>query len=216
MGELKFSDNYRDLSVQHGVNAGFQFEFNCERCNDTWRTDFIPYRSAQASGWLSKAAGMLGGVLGGVGDAVDGLAQSGWREARDDAFRASVENAKKHFHRCAKCFQYVCDTCWNKGSGLCMNCAPSAEVEIEAARAQGAVYAAGEKAALEGIQRGKQMDVKRDRQLVCPQCQAETKGAKFCPECGAKLAVSSSCSSCGTEMTPGIKFCPECGAKSGA
>jgi predicted amidophosphoribosyltransferase len=97
-----------------------------------------------------------------------------------------------------------------------MNCAPSAEVEIEAARAQGAVYAAGEKAALEGIQRGKQMDVKRDRQLVCPQCQAETKGAKFCPECGAKLAVSTNCSSCGTEMAPGTKFCPECGTKSGA
>jgi hypothetical protein len=216
MGELKFSDNYSDLSVQHGVNAGFQFEFYCERCNDTWRTDFVPYRSAQASGWIGKAAGMLGGILGGVGEAVDGLAQSGWREARDDAFRSAVEGAKRHFHRCAKCFQYVCDTCWNAEGGLCLNCAPSAEVEIEAARAQGSVYAAGEKAALEGIQRGKKMDVKRDRQLVCPQCRAETKGAKFCPECGARLAVSMKCPSCGTEMAPGTKFCPECGTRSDA
>jgi len=61
MGEIKFSDNYNDLSQQSGVNAGFQFEFFCERCNDTWRADFVPYRSGQASGWLSKAGGILGG-----------------------------------------------------------------------------------------------------------------------------------------------------------
>lgn len=211
MGELKFSDNYRELSVQHGVNAGFQFEFHCERCNDTWRTDFVPYRSGQASGWLGKAAGMFGGLLGEVGSAADGLALAGWREARDVAFKEAVERAKSHFHRCAKCFQYVCDTCWNSASGLCYNCAPSAEVEIEAAKAQGAVYAAGEKAALEGIHQGKQMDVKRERQLVCPQCKAETHGAKFCPECGTKLAVAGECPACSAPVQPGAKFCPECG-----
>lgn len=213
MAELKFSDNYSDLSQQSGVNAGFQFEFYCERCNDTWRTDFVPYRSGQASGWLSKAAGMFGGVLGGVGDAVEGVAQSGWGTARDEAFKEAVEQAKRHFHRCAKCFQYVCDTCWNTDKGLCMNCAPDAEVEIEAARAQGEVYAAGEKAALEGIQRGKKMDVKRSRQLVCPKCKTETKGAKFCPNCGFELASKLKCPGCSAEVSPGAKFCPECGQK---
>ena len=215
MGELKFSDNYSDMSVQHGVNAGFQFEFHCERCNDTWRTDFVPYRSGQASGWLGKAAGMLGGVFGGVESAMDGLAQAGWREARDDAFKAAVAGAKNHFHRCAKCFQYVCDTCWNPESGLCLTCAPSAEVAIEAARAQGQANAAGEKASLAGAGLGEKMEVMRERQLVCPQCRAETKGAKFCPECGAKLAVSLACTACGVEMAPGTKFCPECGQKAG-
>ncbi len=213
MSDMKFSDNYSDLSRENGVNAGFQFEFNCERCNDAWRTEFVPYSSGRASGWLGKASGMFGGILGSVGDAVEGLAESGYGKARDKAFREAVEEARHHFHRCAKCFQYVCDACWNEEKGLCYNCAPSAEVEIEAARAQGEVYAAGEKAALEGIRAGKKMDVKRKRQLVCPECGAETHGAKFCPECGAKMAVPSKCPACSAEVAPGAKFCPECGAK---
>ena len=84
---------------------------------------------------------------------------------------------------------YVCDQCWNTEAGLCRECAPSAEVEAEAAFAAGKVQAVGEKAALEGIHEGKHMDVKTRRQLVCPACGAETQGAKFCPECGAKLAT---------------------------
>ncbi len=213
MGELKFSDNYNDLCRQQGVNAGFQFEFYCERCQDTWRTGFVPYRGGQASGWLRKAAGFLGGMLDGVGDAVEGLAESGYGKARDAEFSKAVEQAKAHFHRCAKCYQYVCDQCFNRDSGLCLNCAPDAEVEIEAARAQGKVYAAGEKAALEGIQQGKKMDVKRERQLVCPQCGKETHGARFCPECGFKMAEKSTCPGCSTGISPGAKFCPECGMK---
>ncbi len=213
MGEIQFSDNYSDRCISHGVNAGFQFEFHCERCNETWRTEFVPYRGGQAAGWLSKAAGMFGGGLGNGGDAVDGLALWGWGTAKDEAFRKAIEQAKTHFHRCAKCHQYVCDVCWNKDKGLCLNCAPDAQVEIEAAIAQGEVYAAGEKAALEGIQRGKQMDVKRDRQLVCPDCKTETHGAKFCPNCGKQLAVKDKCPSCSTSVSPGTKFCPECGGK---
>lgn len=216
MEEIKFSDNYNDLCVQSGVNAGFQFEFYCERCNDTWRSEFVPYRSGRASGWAEKAGGLFGGLLGQAGEALEGLAESRWGQERDKAFQAGIEQAKRHFHRCARCFQYICDTCWSSDKGLCFNCAPNAEVEIEAARAQGEVYGAGEKAALEGIQRGKQMDVKRPRQLICPECGAETKGAKFCPECGAKLAVSEQCPACSAEVSAGAKFCPECGKKMGS
>lgn len=213
MGDIKFSDNFNDLCRQHGVDAGFQFEFFCERCNDTWRTGFIPYRGGQASGWLGKAAGMFGGIIGNVGDAVEGLAQSGWSSARDEAFRTAVEEAKTHFHRCARCFQYSCDACWNNDKGLCLNCAPDAEVEIDSAIAEGQVAAVREKAVEEGARRGKQMDVARSRQLVCPACKAETHGAKFCPECGQQLAVKMKCPGCATEVAPGTKFCPECGAK---
>jgi hypothetical protein len=215
MAEIKFSDNYSDLSKQSGVNAGFQFEFYCERCNDTWRADFVPFRSGQASGWLGKAAGLFGGALGGASEALEGLAQSGWGKAHDEAFKAAIEQAKKHFHRCARCFQYVCDTCWNRDKGLCLNCAPSAEVEVEAARAEGEVSAAREEAISEGARRGKGLDVKRDRQLTCAQCGAETRGAKFCPECGAQLAVKGRCPACSAEVSPTAKFCPECGKKIG-
>lgn len=213
MSEMKFADNYTDLSRERGVNAGFQFEFYCERCHDTWRTDFVPYRSGQASGWLGKISGVLGGVLGSVGDTVEGLAEAGWGKARDGAFKEAVEQAKGHFHRCARCYQYVCDKCWNMGSGLCMNCAPDVEAEIEAARREGMVYAAGEKAALEGIRRGKQKDVKKERQLVCTECGEPTGAGKFCQSCGHRLVQVNHCPGCQAEVALNARFCPECGRK---
>lgn len=211
MAEIKFADNYQDLSQQDGVDAGFQFEFYCERCNDRWRTRFRPYRSGQASGWVSKAAGMFGGVLGGASSALEGMAQAGFNSARDEAFKGAIEEAKAHFHRCGSCFQYVCATCFDSEKGMCYNCAPSVKVAIATARAQGEVQGASEAAMEEGLARGKKHDVRRDHQLVCRQCSAETHGAKFCPECCTPTGVKAACSACSAEIQPGTKFCPECG-----
>lgn len=215
MGETWFSDNFQDDCVEEGVNAGFQFTFYCERCGDAWQSQFEPFRGGQAGGWLEKASGMFGGVLDTAADAVGGLAEAGFGGGKDKAFAAAVTQAKTHFHRCAKCTNYVCERCFNAGAGLCYECAPSAEVEIESAHAEAKAYAAGEKAALDGIHEGKHMDVKTRKQLVCPSCGAEAKGAKFCPECGTPLAQTQACASCGAESEPGTKFCPECGAKFG-
>ena len=211
MGEMQFSKNFNDLSEQHGVAAGFQFEFYCERCGDTWRSEFVPFRSAQTAGWIGKAAGLFGGLLGDAGSAVEGLAQSGWGEAHGKEFQKAVEQAKRHFHRCAKCSGYFCGRCWNAAKGLCLECAPNVEAEIEAARAQGEVEGAVETAIEEGRARGRQAKIKKDRQLVCPNCQAETNGAKFCPECGQPLAAKRFCAECGAEIGAQAKFCPECG-----
>jgi hypothetical protein len=215
MSEIKFSKNFKDMSVHSGPDAGFQFEFYCERCGDAWRAEFNAYRGGQASSWLGKAAGMFGGVLGNVGNAAEGLAQAGYGKAHDEAFAHAIEQAKDHFHRCARCMEYACDTCWNADKGLCRNCAPDAEVEIDAARAQGEVEAVKVRARSEGEKRGEQIDVTRERQLVCPKCGAETHGAKFCPECGVKLAMASACPKCSAPVTSGAKFCPECGTKIG-
>jgi membrane protease subunit (stomatin/prohibitin family) len=213
LGEIQFSDNHTDRSVSSGVNAGFQFDFHCERCNDTWRSPWVAYTRGQASGWLSRASGLLGGMLGNVGLAVDGLAESGFGEARDAALRDAIAQAKKHFHRCARCVQYVCARCWNADKGLCFNCAPSAEVEAEAAGAAGEAEGAREVAHEAGRARGAKVDTKRKRQLVCPDCSAETHGAKFCPECGKKLAQADACPACNAKVAPKAKFCPECGEK---
>jgi membrane protease subunit (stomatin/prohibitin family) len=215
-GDFKFADNSTDLSQQSGPRAGFQFDFRCEHCGDTWRSDFVAFKQGQASEWLGRASGFLGGALGGVSDVVGEASAATWGSAHDKAFQQAIEAAKDHFHRCPRCTNYVCDQCWNEAAGLCVGCAPSAEVEIEAAKASGMVYAAGEKAALEGIQQGKKMDVKRDRQLVCPQCGAPNNGAKFCPECGAKLSDKKFCTECGGEIPAGAKFCPDCGAQAAA
>ncbi|HEY0867125.1 MAG TPA: zinc ribbon domain-containing protein [Fimbriimonas sp.] len=213
MSETWFSDNYGDLSVMSGVNAGFQFEFFCERCHDVYRTRFQPYRKAQAAGWLGTASNVLGGLLGQADNAADSYAQSGWKGAWDDAFRESVVEARGHFNRCAQCFQHVCAKCFDVQSGLCYNCAPDAEVAMQAAKASGRAQGAAETGHEAGYSAGKGIDVKRDRQLVCPECGAETHGAKFCPECGTKLATTLQCAGCGHEFPQGTKFCPECGEK---
>lgn len=213
MSDVKFSNNYRDLCRREGVDAGFQFEFYCERCQDTWRTPFSAYRKGQVSGWLGRAAGIFGGVLGDAGRAADGFADAGFGEARDEAFKEAIESAKQHFHRCAKCYQYVCDPCWDTSKGLCRNCAPDAKVHGEAAKAQGLVQAVEEAAHAEGRNRAGSIDVKADKQLVCPACGTETHGAKFCPGCGAKLAAQAFCRDCGAQLAPGAKFCGDCGSK---
>ncbi|MFF4145457.1 hypothetical protein ACFY0A_29665 [Streptomyces sp. NPDC001698] len=60
--EIYFNNNHRDLCEQHGTGAGFQFEFYCSRCSDTWRSPFEPFRAGQMAGWLSR-----GGERGLVG-----------------------------------------------------------------------------------------------------------------------------------------------------
>jgi len=154
-------------------------------------------------------------VLGTVESAAEGLAQAGYSKAHDEAFGHAIEQATTHFHRCARCMGYACDMCWDAAKGLCLKCAPDAEVEIDAARAQGEVDAVRGRARSEGEKRAEQIDVTRERQLVCPKCSAETHGAKFCPECGVKLATASQCSKCSAPVSPGAKFCPECGTKIG-
>src|SRR5436190_10634901 len=144
MSETWFADNYTDMSVQSGVNAGFQFQFSCERCGDAYRTPFAPYRKAQAAGWIDRAAGIFGGILGQADGAAESLAQAGWKSAWDDSFRQSVAQAKAHFKRCSRCYQYVCARCFNAQTGLCLNCAPDAEVEMQAAKAAGKAQGASE------------------------------------------------------------------------
>lgn len=61
MSEIHFLKNYRDLSESRGVNAGFQYEFYCEKCRDSWRSAFQPYSSGQMAGWAGKAGNVLGG-----------------------------------------------------------------------------------------------------------------------------------------------------------
>lgn len=211
MSEIRFSSNYQDLSQSSGVDAGFQFEFYCERCSDRWRTHYKPYRSGQASGWIQKGASIFGGLLGNASTVVSGMAQAGWHSARDEAFKEAITDAKAHFNRCGNCHDYVCEPCFDGSTGLCFNCAPNVQVAITRARAQGEVRSAAERADTEGESRGTRHDVRQDMQLVCPQCRAETHGAKFCPECGYKMAQQTPCTACSTLLQPGTKFCTECG-----
>ncbi|MBI3898954.1 MAG: zinc ribbon domain-containing protein [Gammaproteobacteria bacterium] len=216
MTDYKFADNYRDLCRSDGVDAGFQFEFRCERCSDTWRTEFKPYRAGQASGWIRQVGYMLGSFGGWgntAGSAVGGIAQAGFSTARDGAFQEAIASAENHFNRCAKCTQHVCAKCWDGARGLCLLCAPDVKIEIETARREGELQAAHDRAREAGLVLGAKPSVTTEQQLVCPQCSAQTRGAKFCPDCGTTLAAPTTCTKCQAPLLIGAKFCGECGAK---
>lgn len=213
--DLHFSNNYRDLCIQSGTGAGFQFEFYCQCCSDTWRSPFEPYRSGQASGWMREAGGLLGGLFGGFGNQLDnaaeGLARAGWGTSRDAAFKTAISSAQAHFHRCASCHRYSCSQCWSPDTGLCQSCAPDLAAQVRVARHAGTVEAARDAAREVGKGQAADVEINAARTLVCPECHTETHGAKFCPQCGHNLAAKTTCGHCKTELPAGSRFCPECG-----
>ena len=213
--ELWFSNNYADRSRQNGQDVGFEFEFYCQRCSETWRSGFTPYKLGKASGWLRQASELASGATGRLGwdasNAAENLSQAGWSHSRDVAFKKAITDAAGYFHRCAKCAQHVCGQCWNTARGLCFNCAPDLASNVESARATGLVEAAMSSARDLGATQAAQVDVAAEHQLSCPQCRAETHGAKFCPQCGYHLGAAVNCHSCSAIVPAGAKFCPDCG-----
>ncbi|GAA0432506.1 zinc ribbon domain-containing protein [Streptomyces luteireticuli] len=215
--EIYFGGNYRDLCEHSGTAAGFQFEFSCWRCHDTWRSSFEPYRSGRLASWLNKGIGAASGVLGRavseVSTAVGGLADSGWGTARDASFRRAIAAAEGHFNRCARCASYVCGRCWHPDQGLCFTCAPDTAGEQLAARQRGVNDAVTQRAYDEGQRQAEGHDVRTPRQLVCPHCRAEAHGGRFCPACGTELAQRTECGGCRAVLPEGAAFCPECGRR---
>lgn len=215
--EIYFANNYRDMCEQYGTGAGFQFEFSCSRCHDTWRSPFEPYTGARLAGWLNRGVGAASGMLGRFGseitNAAEGLAGSGWGTSRDAAFQRAIGSAQGHFNRCARCTSYVCGRCFNPAEGLCLTCAPDTAAEVTAAQHRGLTDMAAQRAYDTGQQRGGQFDVEAARQLVCPQCRAETHGGRFCPSCGHQLAQQLACTGCQAQLPEGAAFCPSCGQR---
>jgi len=213
--QIWFSQNSRDLSNPSGDDAGFEFECYCQRCGDTWRSGYENYTLGRASGWLRRAGSVASNVTANVGfdvaNTVGGLADAGWHRARDAAFQRAIAKADGHFHRCAHCSQHVCGNCWNAERGLCRQCAPDLQSEVEQARAQGQVAAARDAATAAGTRLGQGIDVTTQHQLICPECRSETHGGKFCPECGHKVGAPAACGSCSAQLPVGAKFCTECG-----
>ncbi|WP_035847674.1 zinc ribbon domain-containing protein [Kitasatospora azatica] len=216
-GEIYFTNNYRDLCEQYGTGAGFQFEFNCSRCYDTWRSPFEAFTTGRAAGWIGKGMGaawnLIGGNAGTISNAADGLAGASWGGARDAAFERAIANAQSHFHRCARCTKHVCDQCWNPAQGLCLDCAPDTAAEAEAARHRGLNDQVTQRAYDAGQQTGAGYDVSTPRQLVCPQCGAQTHGGTFCTGCGYRLGDPAACRSCQAAVPAGAAFCPGCGTR---
>jgi len=209
---IEFVRNHNDLST----DAGFQFEFFCDRCESGFRTKFKASLTGTASRVLDAAGSLFGGVLDRAADAGEHVRSATWEKAHDAAFEAAVREIKPEFIQCPRCSAWVCrQSCWNTKRGICKECAPDLGVEMSAAQASRSVEEVWAHAAM--AEEDKKLAKEQWRETIratCPKCEAPLAvNAKFCPECGTKLKDASHCTDCGAPLTPAAEFCPECGHK---
>ncbi len=214
-----FTRNYEDNSTE----AGFQFTFYCDICNDGYKTKFIESTTYKKGGLLRGLTGAvsIGASLVGAHRVANSLERGAdilserfegmspdWQREHDRAFELAQNEAKGHFHRCHKCHQWVCEADWNDEEGLCTECAPRAAVAMTSARANRLVEEIEEKAAASNYLKE---EVTR-KQTFCPECGKPVGETKFCTNCGANLALDA-CPKCGVSNQPGTRFCGGCGTR---
>lgn len=216
-----FTSNFADNSTE----AGFQFTFFCDLCQEGYKTSFIPSKSYKKGkmlrgiGNLVGAASQMAGKYNvgyGIQRGTDVLSERHqgmtpeWHKEHEKAFELAQNEAKGHFKRCPKCRKYVCESDWNEQAGLCVEDAPRENVEVVAARAAKMVEDIQKKAQDTEVFTGK-ID---ERTTICPQCGKPAGEGKFCNNCGANLSLVV-CQNCGTKSPSGTRFCGECGNRMG-
>jgi uncharacterized OB-fold protein len=216
MGQkIEFTSNYTDQSTDHG----FQFEFNCDRCGNGYRSRFQPFVLGTVTSALDTASGLFGGVFGHAADIGERVRSAKWESAHDDAFLKATEELKPDFIQCPRCSSWVCRSkCWNIQKGLCKSCSPDLGVEMAAAQSTRTVEEiwAHSKMAEEDREMLTEKSWREGVRATCPSCgHTLEKNAKFCPECGAKIKSERHCTQCGAILSLEAKFCAECGAKTG-
>lgn len=214
-----FTRNYEDNST----DAGFQFTFYCDNCQDGFKSSFIEsetHKKGKGLRGLAAGAGIVGSLLGGRLSSIGYAAERGgsimserfvgmspeWQKEHEKAFERAQNESKQHFHRCHSCSHYVCDACHNEDEGLCVECAPRQEVYVAKARADAMrrnIEEAGETAT---VWQGKI----ESKTTTCPTCGKPAGNGKFCNSCGASLAMGV-CSRCGAINALGVRFCNNCG-----
>jgi len=191
-----FTRNYHDNST----DAGFEFTFYCDNCNDGFKSSFIQSETYKKKGFMrgiGQGASILGSLAGGrlsnVGHSADRatnvLTQKfdgqspEWHKEHEKAFERAQNEAKQHFHRCPSCNKYVCDNCWNEDEGLCVSCAPRQEVYVAQARAQAMqrnIDKAGQSATV-------WQGAIESKTTMCASCGKPAGTGKFCNKCGASM-----------------------------
>jgi hypothetical protein len=215
-----FTRNYADNSTE----AGFQFTFYCDLCEDGYRSSFIEsetHKKGRGLRSLAQGAGVLGSLLGGrlgslgyslerggsvLSERFDGMSPE-WHKEHENAFERAKNEAQQHFHRCHGCRQWVCDSCYNEDEGLCTECAPRQEIEVAKARADAMRRNIGEVAETAVVWKGKL----ESKTTVCPVCGKPAGTGKFCNNCGASLALAV-CPKCGANNAQSVRFCNQCGS----
>ena len=214
-----FTRNYQDNST----DAGFQFTFYCDVCNDGYKSSFIEsatYKKNKGSRILGQGIGIASSFLGGrvrdlgyaaergsdiLSQKFDGQSPE-WQKEHEQAFERAQNEARQHFHRCPNCNSYVCDQCWNEDTGLCTRCSPRQEVYVaraQAAAMQRNIDEAGQSATV-------WQGAIESKTTICPSCGKPAGTGKFCNNCGASLDLKV-CPRCGAKNSQAVRFCNNCG-----
>jgi hypothetical protein len=216
-----FTRNYEDNCTE----AGFQFTFYCDLCNDGFRSSFIEsetYKRGSLLRSISGGARALGHLFGGaLGNAAWSASYGGdvlserftgmspeWQKEHEKAFERAQNEAKQHFNRCHGCRQWICDSDFNEDEGLCVECAPRENVAVAKARAERRTREIEERAEETSVFQGKI----ESKTITCPVCGKPSGEGKFCNNCGANLSLNK-CPKCGAQVAQGVRFCGECGTK---
>ncbi len=216
-----FTRNYEDNSTE----AGFQFTFYCDICNDGYKTSFIESETQKKNSKLRglgqgvwAVSNLLGGKLSNVGWAVErgtdvlserfnGMSAQ-WQKEHEQAFIRAQNEAQQHFHRCHGCRRWVCDADFNEEEGMCVECAPRQNIAVAKAKAQAMQNNLDDAANTQTVWSGKL----ESKTTVCPECGKPAGSGKFCNNCGANLQQRK-CNNCGALLADGVRFCGECGLK---
>ncbi len=212
-----FTDNFADNSTE----AGFQFTFFCDLCQEGYKTPFVESRSfgrGKLLRGIGKALSFGASVIGKdhlgyelergsniLTERFHGMSPE-WHKEHEEAFARGQNEAKGHFQRCPRCKKWVCENDWNEQEGLCVDDAPRQNVEVAAAKAEKMVRDIREKAESTKVFDGEI----ESKQTVCPQCGKPAGEGKFCNNCGAALGLRA-CPRCGAKNGSASRFCGECG-----
>ena len=214
-----FTRNYRDDSS----DAGFQFTFNCDNCNDGYKSSFIQSETYKKKGLMrgvGQGASILGSLVGGrmsnlgyTADRASGVLSQNfegrspeWLKEHEKAFERAQNEARSHFHRCPHCNIYVCDQCYNEDEGMCVRCAPRQEIYVARARAEAMKRNIDEAGQNATVWQG----AIESKTTICPNCGKPAGTGKFCNNCGASMDLKE-CSRCGAKNALTVRFCNNCG-----